>query len=192
LPDRTSTSKRCTRYTPSPMHSWVRYSRAAGAPLSSWRTPMRTSASKGVCRSSATSPSLTGCSTCSAGGGRPGADAPRRALQLHLCSSVAARGDDREDHCDADLVRGGQRRLADFLRQRLTREYPIEKILRDARASLIEDGCNEILAIKGRVLPDRSRFALIRKHTFENSRGDSEMATTYEVVLYGASDTPAS
>ncbi len=31
----------------------------------------------------------------------------------------------------------------------LTRAYPIEKILRDARASLIEDGCNEILAIKG-------------------------------------------
>jgi len=31
----------------------------------------------------------------------------------------------------------------------LTREYPIEKILRDARASMIEDGCNEVLAIKG-------------------------------------------
>jgi alkylation response protein AidB-like acyl-CoA dehydrogenase len=31
----------------------------------------------------------------------------------------------------------------------LTREYPVEKILRDARASLIEDGCNEVLAIKG-------------------------------------------
>jgi alkylation response protein AidB-like acyl-CoA dehydrogenase len=31
----------------------------------------------------------------------------------------------------------------------LTREYPMEKLLRDARASLIEDGCNEILAIKG-------------------------------------------
>jgi len=31
----------------------------------------------------------------------------------------------------------------------LTREYPIEKILRDARASLIEDGCNDVLAIKG-------------------------------------------
>ena len=31
----------------------------------------------------------------------------------------------------------------------LTLEYPIEKILRDARASLIEDGCNEIIAIKG-------------------------------------------
>lgn len=30
-----------------------------------------------------------------------------------------------------------------------TREYPIEKILRDARASMIEDGCNEILSIKG-------------------------------------------
>lgn len=31
----------------------------------------------------------------------------------------------------------------------MAREYPMEKLLRDARASLIEDGCNEILAIKG-------------------------------------------
>jgi acyl-CoA dehydrogenase len=31
----------------------------------------------------------------------------------------------------------------------LTREYPVEKLLRDARAGLIEDGCNEFLAIKG-------------------------------------------
>ncbi len=31
----------------------------------------------------------------------------------------------------------------------LTPAYPIEKIFRDTRASLIEDGCNEILAIKG-------------------------------------------
>jgi alkylation response protein AidB-like acyl-CoA dehydrogenase len=31
----------------------------------------------------------------------------------------------------------------------LTTEYPVEKLLRDARASLIEDGCNEVLAIKG-------------------------------------------
>lgn len=31
----------------------------------------------------------------------------------------------------------------------LTREYPIEKILRDARASLIEDGCNEVLSLVG-------------------------------------------
>jgi acyl-CoA dehydrogenase len=29
----------------------------------------------------------------------------------------------------------------------LTREYPIEKVLRDARASMIEDGCNEVLGI---------------------------------------------
>jgi alkylation response protein AidB-like acyl-CoA dehydrogenase len=28
-------------------------------------------------------------------------------------------------------------------------DHPIEKIFRDTRASLIEDGCNEILAIKG-------------------------------------------
>jgi alkylation response protein AidB-like acyl-CoA dehydrogenase len=31
----------------------------------------------------------------------------------------------------------------------LSREYPIEKILRDARASMIEDGCNEVLSIVG-------------------------------------------
>ncbi|MCZ7537029.1 MAG: acyl-CoA dehydrogenase [Acidimicrobiia bacterium] len=29
----------------------------------------------------------------------------------------------------------------------LTREYPIEKVLRDARASMIEDGCNEVLGL---------------------------------------------
>lgn len=31
----------------------------------------------------------------------------------------------------------------------LSREYPIEKVLRDARASLIEDGCNEMLSLVG-------------------------------------------
>ena len=34
----------------------------------------------------------------------------------------------------------------------LTREYPMEKLFRDARASLIEDGCNEVIAIKGGML----------------------------------------
>ena len=31
----------------------------------------------------------------------------------------------------------------------LTKEYPIEKIMRDARAAMIEDGCNEMLSIIG-------------------------------------------
>ncbi|MBW2291452.1 MAG: acyl-CoA dehydrogenase family protein [Deltaproteobacteria bacterium] len=31
----------------------------------------------------------------------------------------------------------------------LSREYPIEKLLRDARASMIEDGCNDILGLVG-------------------------------------------
>jgi alkylation response protein AidB-like acyl-CoA dehydrogenase len=30
----------------------------------------------------------------------------------------------------------------------LTKEYPMEKLLRDARAGLILDGCNEVLSIK--------------------------------------------
>jgi acyl-CoA dehydrogenase len=29
----------------------------------------------------------------------------------------------------------------------LSREYPIEKLLRDARASVIEDGCNDVLGL---------------------------------------------
>ena len=31
----------------------------------------------------------------------------------------------------------------------LSREYPVEKLMRDARASMIEDGCNEILSLVG-------------------------------------------
>jgi len=31
----------------------------------------------------------------------------------------------------------------------LSREYPVEKLLRDARAAMIEDGCNEILSLVG-------------------------------------------
>jgi alkylation response protein AidB-like acyl-CoA dehydrogenase len=31
----------------------------------------------------------------------------------------------------------------------MTLEYPVEKMLRDARVSMIEDGCNDVLAIKG-------------------------------------------
>ena len=34
----------------------------------------------------------------------------------------------------------------------LTREYPMEKLLRDARASLIEDGENNILSLKSATL----------------------------------------
>ena len=34
----------------------------------------------------------------------------------------------------------------------LTREYPVEKLLRDTRACLIADGCNEILSLKGGTL----------------------------------------
>ena len=31
----------------------------------------------------------------------------------------------------------------------LSRDFPMEKLLRDARASLIEDGCNEVLSLMG-------------------------------------------
>ncbi len=34
----------------------------------------------------------------------------------------------------------------------MTKEYPMEKLVRDTRACLIADGCNEYLALKGGTL----------------------------------------
>ncbi|MBV8106934.1 MAG: acyl-CoA dehydrogenase [Hyphomicrobiales bacterium] len=66
--------------------------------------------------------------------------APQPALQAAMTAKVTATQTAFEVASDALQIFGGNG---------LTRAYPIEKILRDARASLIEDGCNEILAIKG-------------------------------------------
>ncbi|MDR2838456.1 MAG: acyl-CoA dehydrogenase [Azonexus sp.] len=76
------------------------------------------------------------------------ADAP--ALQAAMAVKVTATQTAFEVASEALQIFGGNG---------LTREYPIEKLLRDARASLIEDGCNEILAIKGGgYLADSSRL----------------------------------
>lgn len=66
--------------------------------------------------------------------------APVQSLHAAMAAKVTATQCSFEVASDALQIFGGNG---------LTREYPIEKILRDARASLIEDGCNEILAIKG-------------------------------------------
>ena len=66
--------------------------------------------------------------------------APQPALHAAMTSKVTGTQTAFEVASDALQIFGGNG---------LTRAYPIEKILRDARASLIEDGCNEILAIKG-------------------------------------------
>lgn len=67
------------------------------------------------------------------------ATAPVPALQSAMAAKVTATQTAFEVASDALQMLGGNGN---------TREYPIEKILRDARASMIEDGCNEILAIK--------------------------------------------
>ena len=66
--------------------------------------------------------------------------APVPALQAAMTSKVTGTQTSFEVASEALQLFGGNG---------LTREYPLEKLLRDARASLIEDGCNEILAIKG-------------------------------------------
>lgn len=66
------------------------------------------------------------------------ADVP--ALQAGMMAKVTATQTAFEVASDALQMFGGNG---------LTREHPIEKIMRDARASMIEDGCNEVLAIKG-------------------------------------------
>jgi acyl-CoA dehydrogenase len=65
---------------------------------------------------------------------------PQPSLQAAMMAKITATQTAFEVANDALQIFGGNG---------LTREYPIEKILRDARASLLEDGCNEVLAVKG-------------------------------------------
>jgi acyl-CoA dehydrogenase len=72
-----------------------------------------------------------------------------RALQASIASKVTATQTAFEVASDALQMFGGNG---------MTRAYPLEKLLRDARASMIEDGCNELLAIKaGSLLVDPER-----------------------------------
>jgi acyl-CoA dehydrogenase len=68
------------------------------------------------------------------------ATAPEAALQGSISAKVTATQTAFEVASDALQIFGGNG---------LTREYPMEKLLRDARAMLIADGCNEVLALKG-------------------------------------------
>ena len=68
------------------------------------------------------------------------ATAPAAALQGSIAAKVTATQTAFEVASDAVQIFGGNG---------VTKEYPVEKLLRDARASLIADGCNEVLAMKG-------------------------------------------
>ena len=68
------------------------------------------------------------------------ATAAQPALQGSIASKVTATQTAFEVTSDALQIFGGNG---------LTKEYPVEKLLRDARACLIADGCNELLAMKG-------------------------------------------
>lgn len=73
------------------------------------------------------------------------------ALQGSIASKVTSTQTAFEVASDAIQMLGGNG---------VTREYPVEKLMRDARSSMIEDGCNEMLAIKGGTLlmdPDKLR-----------------------------------
>jgi alkylation response protein AidB-like acyl-CoA dehydrogenase len=66
--------------------------------------------------------------------------AAQPALQGSIASKVTATQAAFEVTSEALQIFGGNG---------LTKEYPMEKLLRDARACLIADGCNEVLAMKG-------------------------------------------
>jgi acyl-CoA dehydrogenase len=68
------------------------------------------------------------------------ATAPEAALQGSIAAKITATQTSFEVASDALQIFGGNG---------LTKEYPMEKLLRDARAMLIADGCNEMLALKG-------------------------------------------
>lgn len=73
------------------------------------------------------------------------------ALQGSIASKITSTQTAFEVASDAIQMFGGNG---------VTREYPVEKLMRDARSAMIEDGCNEMLAIKGGTLlmdPDKLR-----------------------------------
>ena len=73
------------------------------------------------------------------------------ALQGSIASKITSTQTAFEVASDAIQMFGGNG---------VTREYPVEKLMRDARSAMIEDGCNEVLAIKGGTLlmdPERLR-----------------------------------
>lgn len=67
-------------------------------------------------------------------------EVPEMALHAAMAAKVTATQAAFEVASESVQMHGGNG---------LARDYPVEKMFRDARASLIEDGCNEILAIKG-------------------------------------------
>ncbi|MBR8161942.1 acyl-CoA dehydrogenase family protein [Burkholderia vietnamiensis] len=78
------------------------------------------------------------------------ATAPVPALQGSIATKITSTQTAFEVASEAIQMFGGNG---------VTREYPVEKLMRDARASMIEDGCNEMLAIKGgTLLIDRERI----------------------------------
>lgn len=68
------------------------------------------------------------------------ATAPAPALQGSIATKITSTQTAFEITSDAIQIFGGNG---------ITREYPVEKLLRDARLAMIADGCNEILSIKG-------------------------------------------
>jgi alkylation response protein AidB-like acyl-CoA dehydrogenase len=68
------------------------------------------------------------------------ATAPEAALQGSISAKITATQTSFEVASEALQMFGGNG---------MTKEYPMEKLLRDARAMLIADGCNEVLALKG-------------------------------------------
>jgi alkylation response protein AidB-like acyl-CoA dehydrogenase len=61
-------------------------------------------------------------------------------LQYAIASKVTSTTTAFEVASDALQIFGGNG---------LSREYPIEKLMRDARAAMIEDGCNDVLSLAG-------------------------------------------
>ncbi len=65
---------------------------------------------------------------------------PSPQLQYAIASKVTSTNTAFEVASGAVQIYGGNG---------LAREYPVEKLLRDARASMIEDGCNDLLSLVG-------------------------------------------
>ncbi len=84
------------------------------------------------------------------GGGRPGAGAPHGRGQRRAAAAGLVQTRSRsKTFCTRTAFDVASDAIQLFGGNGLTREYPIEEVLGDARASMIEDGCNEVLGLVG-------------------------------------------
>ena len=132
-------SARPTRAWAPPSWGWPRR-------LSTWRWTTPRSGSRAACHLRASEREGPPLRDVPQGGGRAKPEPARGRVQRGQPAEAAVR-DRVEGHLHHTAFEVASAAIQIFGGNGLSREYPVEKLMRDARASMIEDGCNEVLGL---------------------------------------------